>query len=239
MFKRGILILSGLSSLFFGNMAEADSVSTTIHHLYQSPRALGMGDAFVAVADDYTAMFYNPAGLARREDGEVNLSVSVAGTPGAKDFYDEYKKIDDSGASDQTKTTDYLNLIQKHYGDVYSARITPVEGVWVRPKWGVAFIPADVSIETAMHQQLGPTMNTTVYADTTLALSYADDLNWFDYGRFSMGITGKFVNRGFFSKPLSAVDLASSSQIVRREDLLEGYTVDADIGMLWTPELPD
>jgi hypothetical protein len=45
-----------------------------------------MGDAFVAVANDYTALFYNPAGLARREDGQINLSLSLAGTPAAKDY---------------------------------------------------------------------------------------------------------------------------------------------------------
>lgn len=32
---------------------------------YLSGRALGMGDAFVALSDDYNALYYNPAGLAR------------------------------------------------------------------------------------------------------------------------------------------------------------------------------
>lgn len=240
MTKRGTLLLSSLCAVFVSNSTfAAESISTTIHHSYQAPRALGMGDAFVAVANDYTAMFYNPAGLARRDDGQLNLSMSFAGTPGAKDFYDEYKTIEESNKTENQKQTDYLDLIQRHYGDVYSMRVTPLEGVWVRPKWGVAFIPMDVSVEIQNHQLVGPSMATTVYADTTLALSYADDLHWFDYGRFSMGITGKFINRGFFSKNLTAIDLAASDQIVKKEDLLEGYTIDADIGMLWTPEIPD
>ncbi len=32
---------------------------------YLSERALGMGDAFVALSDDYSGLYYNPAGLAR------------------------------------------------------------------------------------------------------------------------------------------------------------------------------
>ncbi|MBO9666104.1 MAG: hypothetical protein J7501_04765 [Bdellovibrio sp.] len=241
MLKRGSLLLSaGLCTFLLSNSTfAAESVSTTIHHSYQSPRALGMGDAFVAVANDYTAIFYNPAGLARREDGQVNLSLSAYGTPGAMDFYNDYKDIEESSMSDTDKQNAYLELIQAHYGDVYSMRLTPMEGVWVRPKWGIALIPMDVSVELQMHQLLGPSINTTVYADTTLALAYGDDLHWFDFGRFSWGVTGKFVNRGFYSKPISAVDLAASDQIVKKEDLAEGYTVDADLGILWTPDLPD
>ncbi|WP_413586469.1 hypothetical protein [Bdellovibrio sp. HCB274] len=240
MFKRGSLLLSSvLCTAFFAESAfAADSMSTTIHHQYQAPRALGMGDAFIAVADDYTAIFYNPAGLARRESGQVNLSMSFAGTPGAKDFYDEYKEIEDSSLSEVDKNTAYINLIERHYGDNYSVRITPMEGVWVRPKWGVAFIPADVSVQLQMHRSIAAAIDTKVYADSTLALSYADDLNWFNNGRFSMGLTAKFVNRGFYSKIIQSTDLATSDQIVRKEDLSEGYTIDADIGMLWTPEIP-
>lgn len=242
MFKRGLFVFSGL---LIGSLSDnttwadtSSSVSTTIHHLYQSQRALGMGDAFTAVADDYSAIFYNPAGLARREDGQVNLSINLGATSGLKSFYDDFKTISDASSSDTQKQIDYFNLIQKHYGDVYSLRLAPLEGIWVRPKWGIALIPADVSVELALHRQVGPAINTTVYGDTTLALSYADDVHWFDYGRMSLGVTGKFVNRAFFSKAVSATELVANNQIVKREDMLEGYTVDADLGMLWTPEIP-
>ena len=239
MLIRGSLFLMIVATVITGPLAQAESISTTIHHHYQAPRALGMGDAFVAVANDYSAIFYNPAGLARREDGQVNLSMSYAGTPGVMDFYKEYQDIESSKKTETEKQTAYLELIEKHYGDVYSLRMAPLEGFWVRPNWGLAFIPMDVSVEFAMHKQVGPTLNTTVYADTTLALAYADDLHLFNHGRMSWGITGKFVNRGFFSRPIKATDLAQSNEIVKKEDLLEGYTVDADLGVLWTPELPD
>ena len=34
-------------------------------------RAMGMGGAFVGVADDFTAMYWNPAGLAQMQRREV------------------------------------------------------------------------------------------------------------------------------------------------------------------------
>jgi hypothetical protein len=142
----------------------ANSLSTTIHHHYQAPRALGMGDAFVAVADDYSGLYYNPAGLARREDGQLNMSLNVGATPKAKSFFDEISKVEDKYDSTQEteKIQEYLEIIEKHYGDIYSVRLTPASMTWVRPNWGVSFIPADVSIEMAMHKQIGPTIQSTV-----------------------------------------------------------------------------
>lgn len=237
---RGSLLLSGLVSLVAGPQALASSVSTKIHHQYQAPRALGMGDAFVAVANDYTALFYNPAGLARRTDGQINAALGGAGAPGVVDFFKQFTDIDKSNKTDEQKQTAYLELIQSHYGDVYNFRLTPMEGIWVRPSWGVGLIPMDLSVEMSMHQQVGPTINASVYADTTLGVGYAQDLPSVDFGRLSWGVTGKFVNRGYFSKAIAAIDLASSSgEIVKKSDLKEGYTVDADVGVLWTPDLPD
>lgn len=238
MSTRSSFYFASLLTILSTSVTLADSISTTIHHQYQAPRALGMGDAFVAVADDYSALFYNPAGLARREKGQFNGSIGAAGTPGIMDFYKEFNDIDQSSRTTDQKQLAYLQLIEKHYGDVYSSRITALEGIWVRPGWGVGLIPMDLSVEMAMHKQVGPTINATVYADTTLGIGYGRDIADFGFGRLSWGVTGKFVNRGYFSKSLSAIDLASSSEIVKRSDLLEGYTVDADLGLLWTPDIP-
>jgi hypothetical protein len=220
--------------------AEDTTTSTTIHHHYQTARALGMGDAFVAVANDYSAIFYNPAGLARLDDGQVNLSMNFAGAPGTYTFYKDLDTIQKSDDDETTKQIAIAELIQDNYGKTFSMRLAPLEGIWVRPKWGIAFIPADISLEMTMHQQVGPTADTIVYADSTLALSYGDDLHhWLDHGRLSWGITGKFVNRGYMNKQVRASDFAADSKVISEEDMLEGYTIDADIGTLWTPEIPD
>ncbi len=230
----------GLVSTFFSMTSYANSLSTTIHHHYQAPRALGMGDAFVAVADDYSGLYYNPAGLARREDGQLNMSLNVGATPKAKSFFDEISKVEDKYDSTQEteKIQEYLEIIEKHYGDIYSVRLTPASMTWVRPNWGVSFIPADVSIEMAMHKQIGPTIQSTVYVDSTVALGYGDDFKGVNHGRLSWGVTGKLINRGFYSQRITAIDLAEDNDIVRKEDMYEGYGIDGDIGFLYTPEIP-
>lgn len=44
-----------------------------VRESYQSTRALGMGNAFLAISDDATALWYNPAGLARIKGAHFNL----------------------------------------------------------------------------------------------------------------------------------------------------------------------
>lgn len=237
---RGFSLLVG-AILFFSSasFASDDGVSFTIHHLYQAPRALGMGDAFVAVANDYSALFYNPAGLARRDDGEVNLSIDVAASTSFQKFAKDIEQAQKTGTTDSEKQQAVLEVLDKIYGKTFSLRTAPLAGVWVRPRWGVGFIPADLSVELNVHKQVGPAVNARAYADSILAYGYGTDLPWFDHARFSMGITGKFVNRGYASKALSVTELAVDSNVIKKEDLREGYTVDADIGALYTPELPN
>lgn len=66
LFLLGILFVSAF--VFVG-----DASATEYQRLYSAPRAIAMGGAFVGVADDESALFYNPAGLA----GLKNFSWNV------------------------------------------------------------------------------------------------------------------------------------------------------------------
>lgn len=238
---RGKLLATVLAVLSAGPIsfaADDTGVSFRIHHHYQAPRALSMGDAFIAVANDYSAIFYNPAGLARRTDGEINMSLDVGATPKFATFSKEIEDAQNTTGSDSDKQQAIMNVINANAGSTFGLRVMGPSGIWVRPNWGIAVLPADVSVQMDLHNQVGPAINTTVYADTTLAYAYARDFDWIPDSRFSMGITGKFVNRGYFSKAITALEAATNPNLVQKEDLLEGYTVDADIGALWTPNLP-
>ena len=226
-----VSLLIGVSSF------AADGVSFRIHHQYQSLRALGMGDAFVAVANDYSSIFYNPAGLARRTDGQINLSFDVGMTPKFMDISKQIQDAQNTTGTESDKQQAIMNVINNNSGSTFGLRLMGPSGIWVRPNWGVAVLPADLSVQMDLHNQVGPAINTTVYADTTVAYGYAKDFDWIPNSRFSMGVTGKFVNRGYVSKPVTAMEAAVDPNLVKKEDLMEGYTVDADIGTLWTPNI--
>lgn len=227
-------LIFGLVAFFHTLQASAtDGLFTNIHHQYQSPRALGMGDAFVAVANDYSAIFYNPAGLSRLDEGQINLSLDIAFS---SNFISLYNDINGVTGTDQQKTQAYVEILQKNYGKHYSLRTGLFEGIWVRPGWGLAVIPADLTLDLSFHNQGAPALSARSYLDSTIAYGFARDIRaeWLS-GKFSWGVTGKFIYRGYFSKDINALDLVADSNLIRKEDLREGYTVDADIGVLYTP----
>jgi hypothetical protein len=240
--SRITLFLSVLSVGFSFNLAFAaddEGIHTRIHHQFQSPRALGMGDAFTAVADDYNAVMYNPAGLARRDSGEVNMSLEGAFAQAFSDFYKDASATSDANYVGQSaKLQAYTDLLSKYYGKTFAVRMGLFEGAWVRPHWGIAVIPMDFTLEYKVHNQVTPAINVRAYADSTVAFGYGKDWKAVLPGRLSWGVTGKLINRGYANKMVTALDLMVDSSIFKQSDLKNGYTLDADVGFLYTPLLP-
>ncbi|HEX4924994.1 MAG TPA: hypothetical protein VFV50_12950 [Bdellovibrionales bacterium] len=208
----------------------ADPINYSIHQHYVSPRALGMGNAFVGVADDYNALFYNPAGLATLKEGEINLKIQVAGSGNIIDFSNQLK--DASNAAD--KETAYNDVLNKNYGSNYFLRFPNIGGTWARPGWAVAVIPADLSAEIGVHQQLGPTLTVEGYQDTTIAFGKAWTFFADQPAVLHVGTTGKAIYRGYVLKSVSAPELVNNDKFFTPEDAQEGMTIDADVGALYS-----
>ncbi len=205
----------------------------TIHQPYLSVRALGMGNAFTALADDYNALFYNPAGLARLEEGQINLGIGAGGDVKALELKSDIDRV--SGGEAGKKENEMVALLESKMGDHYSARVPTVSAFWVRPKWGFAFIPADLNIEAEVRRLGIASLFVTATQDSTLAYGRGWDVNWFRDTRVSLGMTGKAVYRAAYSNTIFAPDLAQNKNIMRAEDAKEGLTFDADLGILMSP----
>lgn len=213
--------------------ATGDVKDFTIHQNGLSARAMGMGNAFVAAVDDYSAIFYNPAALARLEKPQMNLALTQTGVdtklPG---FIDDIGKV--SSSNDVNAMT---SLLEKNYGNHYSARLGLLSAYWARPNWAIAFLPVDLSLEMRVAQTVGPQIQLVARQDTTLAYARAWNVST-SSGKLSLGATAKSIYRGYFNKSIMAVELAFDSNLLKAEDAAEGLTFDADLGMLYTPNIP-
>jgi len=82
-FKRAIFSLILWSSVFLTNFALAEVDFDYLHGsdlgMGIGARAMSMGGAFTAIADDATAVFWNPAGLAQLTDNQIFLSGDYPG----------------------------------------------------------------------------------------------------------------------------------------------------------------
>lgn len=221
----GLLVFS--QSVFAGN-----SLSTKIHNQYVSLRALGMGNAFTAVADDYTLIMYNPAGFAKKKNNEVQFTLLGAG--GAKetvDFAKEVKDASDTTGSDTDKANAISTVIDKYAGDTMGGRLQAAEMYWIRKHWGFALIPVDLSLDVTVDKQLGPTVDLNVIKDSTLAIGGGGEVN----KELSWGLTLKGIHRLQISEKLVALQLATEPDLVSADRATEGFAFDADIGFLYSP----
>jgi hypothetical protein len=223
-----------LVSFFFliSFKANAAAPDYSIHQEYTSTRAMGMGNAFSAVVDDHSALFYNPAALAFRDNGQVRLFLRAGISDNWMDFSDDVEAADGDDAK-------VAAAIEKRYGEHLYSRVPTIGAMWVRPRWGIAFIPADVSIDAAINRQLGPALGVNAYLDSTLAYGYARQLKekWIPKRhKVALGATVKAIHRLYYNDVVSAATIANDEDnIFDEKKSAEGLTVDLDIGMMWVP----
>lgn len=88
-----MLVLFGLSSICLGDVIDA----APYLRMGAGARAIGMGGAFTAVADDATAVMLNPAGLPNVIDLSLTLYTSKMSHDRKHNFIGFAKKLDKSG----------------------------------------------------------------------------------------------------------------------------------------------
>ncbi len=211
----------------------AQNVDFSIHESYISTRAKGMGGAFTAVVDDYNSMFYNPAALARLEEGNMHLFLRAAIDTSYLDLADD---LNEAGDSDDEETA-IANVLTDNYGNNFYSRVPTIGGIWVRPNWGIAIIPADLTIDLGMHQQIGPAVSVNAYLDTTLAYSYARNVKWGQKGELSVGATAKLINRVQASESVGIAQISADESLFDQDSANEGLFGDLDVGFLYTPRI--
>jgi hypothetical protein len=232
-----------LASAAVSRDARADELRWTHFGL----RPLAMGNAYVAVADDYNALFYNPAGLARLKewDGEL-LNPYFEISKNTASFYKDLSTLMSGSSGD---TTAVLDVLEKNTGKTqhFALGLTPH---FIMKGFGFA-AGIDLNTTLAFHREISADVNfgPRIIVPVGFAMNFLED-------RLSLGASLKFVAKGgidrefsindieAFTKSDSADDTAAvdpAAATVEEDkpelkDYFEGGTgVGMDVGMLFTP----
>jgi hypothetical protein len=185
-----------------------------------SVRALGMGDAFTALADDSSSLFYNPAGLARVRGLNWKIFSLHAGASGLE-AYNKIKDLNGSGGGDELSDT-----IQKLYGDHVSSAVGG-ESIFTMPMLGIGvYNHTDALIK--VDNPVYPALQTDVINDYGYTLGVGVPLGPF----LQAGINLRYVKRTGARLPLGASVLADLD-IDKLKGQVTGWGVGyaADTGM--------
>ncbi len=207
-----------------------------IHQEYTSTRALGMGNAYVAVVDDHSSLFYNPAALALRKDTQLRMFLRAGADKDVVSFYNDIK----NAGKDDNKIN---AAIEKNYQDHLYFRAPTLGAVLVRPHWGLAILPVDFDVDLALHRSVAASIFVNAYLDSTVAWGYGNfvQVPWFNNKKYpvAVGATVKFLHRAYYSDVIQSAEIASGQDLVSLTNAEEGGTVDVDMGALYTVPVAD
>jgi hypothetical protein len=227
------ITLIAATILFSFSAYSDESLNTRIHNFYQSPRAMGMGNAYSAISDDYAALFYNPSMLSFRKNSEFQINLISGGV--ATKTLGLAKEVQDainSAQTDNDKANAVSAVLENYYGKPIGARISPLEFIWVSPNWGLALVVGDITVDAMVQRQLGPVLDLYAIKDTSLSYAYSTLINT----EMSIGGTARFNHRSEMQGTFSALDLSLDSNVVDFKKSGEGTTFDFDLAFTWKPD---
>ncbi len=194
-------------------------------------RPMGMGNAYVAVADDFNALFYNPAGLARLEawDGEL-INPRVTLSTGVRGIVDDIQNTTNSSGVSST-----LDLIEKYTGESFHIGLGLTPHL-IFPNFGFA-IGLEFGTSIVFHREIAVDLDAGVRAIVPIAFA----MNFFDK-RLSVGLGLKARARAGVDHEFSMEDIQAFQKKTADQDgkeledyVLGGIGAGADVGLLFTP----
>lgn len=233
--KKALGLLLGVSVAIVSQNSYADGDRPWTHY---GLRPLGMGNAFTAIADDFNALYYNPAGLARIDswDGEFfNPSFTLS----------ENLKTVVQDSQQTSSTNETIELIEENSGNDQSLTLG-LSPHLIFPHFGFG---ASAQLNTELIFRRNIAVDTLLGIDIIAPISFA--MNFFD-DKLSIGVTGKLRVVSTVDQRIDISDLeALQNRDLNNEDpnsenpsedepslenyVLGGIGVGADVGILFTP----
>jgi hypothetical protein len=213
-----IRAFSFLLLLYVMEAAVAEPIST----MHSTTRALGMGDAYTALSADSSALFYNPAGLAKVRGLNLKVFSLRAGGSGL----DAYQKIKDLNTDSSSAFSDAIDEL---YGDhVWSG--VGGEMAITAPMFGIAvYDHAETLVE--VHNPVYPEVYTGIVNDYGYVMGLGVPLGPF----LQAGLSLRYVKRTGARIPWGAsfvADLDADTIFSNVTGWGKGYGADSGLNLV-------
>src|SRR3990170_3440233 len=215
---------------FYGGSRQ--SYAEEFPSLYRGIRPLGMGNAFITVADDENTLFYNPAGLndVQGFSGVEILNPLIESSQAGLAAYNDFKDIDSNNVTEVT------DLLGNYIGERLSLRTSLYPNI-IFHNFGIGAL-GQISFSGEVRNRVNPQVNVDGKADVggVAGIAYG-----FLEKKVQAGIGLKFVQRQRFQKTYYATDIADtnfdpSNDFSKLKKTGTGFSGDA--GVKVNPEWP-
>ena len=199
-------------------------------YFWKGVRPLGMGGAFTAVADDYNALFYNPAGLDKVQHWSFALLNPLA--EAGENSQDLYKDINDT---DFDNTSEVTELLRKHVGEHQHVRAA-VLPYFVKQHFGFGVL-GQATVDAEVNNPQYPEADISAVADVAGVCGLG--FGFLDNHALRVGASAKFVQRKRLQETYTAIQIADDNfDDTINDDTLDGSGIGFDLGALYTFSAP-
>jgi hypothetical protein len=217
---RRLFVTFSSFTVLFVTSSFNNAYSAEIREFYNGVRPLGMGNAFVAVSDDFNAMYYNPAGLHALEEGV--LSGFVRGEISA-DTLDILDAVDP-----EQSESEIANQLRDLIGERGSFGFD-LNASYVRNHFGIGLLVANTQFTYEVQGPLTtPEIRARAITDTSLVGAYTES---FFKDRLHVGLSPRFTVRSSIDEQLGPIEI--QDEALDTENFAEGYGIDANLGLMY------
>ena len=217
-----------IACLFWPCLAQASDLEWA----HYGVRPLGMGNAFVGQADDFNALYYNPAGLAWLDDWTFEvIGLRTEVSTNTLDAVADVTDLTESG-SGSTKAT--IELIKKQGGTPLGFSFG-LEPYFVMPHFGFA-LALDFLANVTFHNDI--TFDVRTGPRLTLPIGYATT---FFRDRLALGLNFKIlaqagVDSTFDIDSIETLTKGNEGEGSLADYVTGGYGQGVDFGLLFRPD---
>lgn len=199
--------------------------SGELNRSYRGLRPLGMGGAHIAVANDYNALFYNPAGLNDVEEWKVEVATLGVGI--SSQIKNLYNNRDNLGGD----VTKLAGIVEGSIGKNHHIGFEFVPS-FVKKNFGFALVE-DLKLNIRIRNQAVPEVGINAKNDLMAVSGFS--MRFWD--RFQFGLAAKCIYRMKSEDTLSAMSVLNDN-IKLKNILKEGQGYGLDLGFNYILPLP-